>query len=106
MLETVIGYDPKFEQDLSFMNIFREVTSKNGIGELILLSKQELRLLRHQSECLSPALSDLEIAEIYYLQFYLKIFKKMGLTQSIAILNNVPLKVKCFRTSGEETKAI
>ena len=83
MLETVLCYDPEVEKDLIFISLFREVTSENGFDEFILLSKEDLRLLHHQSECLSPALSDLEIAEIYYLQFYLKIFKKMGLTQSM-----------------------
>ena len=78
MLETALGYSPKFEQDLTFMNLFREVTSKNGANDLILLSKDELRLLHHRSECLSPALSDLEITDIQSLQCYLKNLQENG----------------------------
>ena len=74
----MLYYDPEFEKYLTFMNLFREVTSENGIDEFIILSKDELRLLHHRSEHLSPTLSELEIADIQSLQFYLKIFKKMG----------------------------
>ena len=89
------------------MNLFREVTSENGIDELIMLSKDELCLLPHRLEHLSPALSDLEIADVQSLQFYVKkIFKKMELTRSIENLNTVPLEVKCFRTSRKEIKEL
>ena len=64
IIETVLSYDPKVETYLTFMNFFREVTSENIIDELILLSKDELRIFHHQLECLSLALSDLEIAYI------------------------------------------
>ena len=72
VLETVMWHGPEVEQDLTFVSLFREVTSENGIDELILLSKDDLSLLHHQSECLSPELSDLEITDIQSLQFYLK----------------------------------
>ena len=64
MLETMLCYDPEFEQNLTFMNLFREVISENGIEELIILSKDEFRFLHHRSEYLSPSLSDLEIGDI------------------------------------------
>ena len=78
MLETVLGYNPKSEQDLTFMNLFREATSENSIDESIILSKDELRLLHHQTELLPPVLSDLEIIDIQSLQFFLKNLQENG----------------------------
>ena len=48
VLETVLFFKPRFEKYLSFMSLFREVTSQNGIEELVLLYKDELRLLHYR----------------------------------------------------------
>ena len=79
MLENLLSYDPEVDQDLTFMSLFMEVTSENGIDELILLTKDELLIHHHQLECASPALSDLDIADIQCLKFYLKHSRKWGL---------------------------
>ena len=49
VIETAMCYDPEVKKILTFINFYREVTSKNGIDGLVLLSKDELRLLHCKS---------------------------------------------------------
>ena len=72
VIEAILRNNPEVNQDLTFIILFKEVTSENGIDKLVLLCEDDIRLLHCQSRKKLPALSNLEIADIHYLQFFLE----------------------------------
>ena len=88
------------------MSRFREVTSKNGIEELVLLSTDELRLLHCQLGNKSTEISDLHIADIQSLKFYRKNLQQNGIDSVKRNFDYCSIEKNHFATFGEAIKTL